>query len=93
MKANPDMIQEIKAIMSLDGEDFLKETMTLNLYGYIHSMAVEKKEIEYYCPKPTFMDWLLGRKRRVKFTLNVKDVLTNQPVLKDSVRVYDVLKS
>ena len=72
----------------IDQGDVFTDTMTAKLKSYIYTNMAEERDLVYYTPKPTFMDWLFRRTKRVVFKLEVKDILLNPPSKKDTLRIY-----
>ena len=71
-----------------DGDDFVTETLTAMLEGYILSHTADNRVLRFECKKPRFLDWLLGRREIATFKLEVNDLLLNPPKLKNTKRVY-----
>lgn len=72
--------KEVIADLSVEVlDDFLKSSVTRRVNAYFYSNTREERELVYYCDKPTFFDWLFGRKKRVVFNFKVKDLLINPP--------------
>jgi len=70
-------------------DDYLLDTLTIELAGYIYTHSAEKRILTYYCPRPKFLDWLLRRAKKVEWELDVKDLLLNPPQGKDPTkRIY-----
>lgn len=67
--------QSMKLEVAQCDADFINEELTLQLTSFIYQRTVEEREMVYYCPRPTFMDWLMRRKKRVVFTANLKQVI------------------
>lgn len=59
-------------------DQFVRNELTALLEGYIYEHTISEKTIEIVYPKPTFLDWLLGRKRVVDFKISVKDVFSTK---------------
>lgn len=70
------------------GDDFIEDTLTYMMYGNIYSKMADERILYYYAPKPTFFDWLLGRRKMVEFKLRVKDILISPPQ-KETIRIYE----
>jgi hypothetical protein len=70
------------------GDDFIEDTLTYMMYGNIYSKMADERILYYYTPKPTFFDWLLGRRKMVEFKLRVKDILISPPQ-KETIRIYE----
>ncbi len=70
-------------------KDSMLPRLRHTLSGYILSQTVDKKEVTYTLPKPSFLDWLLGRKKSVVVTISAKDVLLNPPAIPEKTfRMY-----
>lgn len=67
--------QEMKLDVAQADADFINEELTFQLTSFIYQRTVEEREMVYYCPRPIFMDWLLRRKKRVVFNVNLKQVI------------------
>ena len=70
------------------GDDFTEDLLTCTMYGNIYSKMADERILYYYTPKPTFFDWLLGRRKVVEFKLRVKDILIGPPQ-KETIRIYE----
>ena len=79
-----DMLFEI----GQDSEDYIKEQWTAVLSARILYNMAEERVLIYYCPKPSFLDWLFGRTKKVEFELKVKDLMLNPSKPKDTERIY-----
>lgn len=81
MKINPELIQGSELVVGREGEDFILEQLTAQLsVNFLARKKETRKEIYTFEP-PTFLDWLLRRRRAVEVHLNVKELLkTPTPV-------------
>ena len=82
------MLADLNFQTSQQSDDFINDQLTIKLTGYIYTNLSDERELEYFFDKPTFFDWLFGRKRKAKFNLKVKDILLNPPQMKGTVRMY-----
>lgn len=88
-KVAKDYILDVNLTAGTVNDDFVLDQLTLQLDAWILSNAAEERILTYYCPRPTFFDWLFRRRREVKWELNVKDLLLNPPKLKkETSRIY-----
>jgi hypothetical protein len=71
-------------------DDFVKNQMTMKLAANVYYNLSEERDLEYICKRPTFLDWLLRREKKVIFNLKVKDLLLNPPKLDNTMRAYFV---
>lgn len=87
-KVSEQAIRDLRLDIDRNLDDFVKKTMTMKLTGTIHSNLAEERDLEYYFDRPTFLDWLLRRKRKATFKLKVKDLALNPPNIENSLRTY-----
>jgi hypothetical protein len=71
-------------------EGFVEEMLTVKMAGFVYENMADERELVYCCPKPSFLDWLLRRKRKVVFNLKTKDLLIDPPKLENTARIYVV---
>jgi len=71
-----------------DGDNFIKNKMTLRLEGYVYEMTIAEKEITYHFDKPSFLDWLLGRRKSKTIKISIADALNNPPETNNTSRLY-----
>ena len=90
MKISEQVFTDIKLQVGQEGMDYYQNLLTCELTGYIYSNLAEERELKYFAPRPTFLDWLLKRRKVVKFNLKVKDLLLNPPKLENTQRIYIV---
>jgi len=74
-------------------DDFINDMFTMRLTASIYSNLADERSLDYYFDRPTFLDWLLRRKRKATFNLKVKDLLLNAPKTDNSMRIYVVDRS
>jgi len=76
-----------------ESDDFMKNLVTFQIGVYFYTNMAETRNLTFYCPRPTFLDWLFRRTKRVIFKLEVKDLLLNPPKMPDRTkRIYIVKK-
>lgn len=92
-KISNEVLNDLKLEISQVADDFVNETMTMRLTGFIYSNLADERILDYYFDRPTFLDWLLRRKRKATFNLKVKDLLLNAPKTENSMRIYVVERS
>ena len=73
------VFNDIKLEISQTGEDFINEVFTVRMQAFIYESTIAEKEVIYTFDKPSFLDWLLGRKRTAKFHIKMSEVLTSPP--------------
>lgn len=91
-KISNEVLNDLKLDIAQVDDDFINETMTMRLTGFIYSNLSDERDLEYYFDRPTFLDWLFKRKRKAVFNLIVKDLLLNTPKTDNTMRVYVVDK-
>lgn len=80
MKISQELFNDSNfALYKSDGLDFIQNQLTARLETYVYENEVEERTLTYTFDKPTFLDWLFGRKRQVKISVSVKDLLKNAP--------------
>lgn len=87
-KISSDLITELNFYSQREYDDFVYNTMTVKLVGYIHSNLAEERDLVYHCKRPSFFDWLFRRRKSVTFNLKVKDLLINPPKTANTKRIY-----
>ena len=73
-------------------ENHWSEGLVLSLKTYIATRKKGEKTIDFYPPRQSFWDYILGRKPK-KYTVKIvaKDVLKNPPATRDNViRIYEI---
>jgi len=80
--------------LNITKEEYIKDVLKAQLVGFIYSNTIDERQLEYYCERPSFLDWLFRRKKKVMFNFKAKDLLINPP--KDfqnkALRVYEIYK-
>ncbi len=87
-KVSAVLLPDILLNFGRDDDDILKDLFTVQLEAFVLSHTSETRTLEYLCPKPSFLDWLLGRKEIAKFRLDVNDLLLNPPKIENTLRTY-----
>ena len=70
-----NLIFQEKIETGLNGDDFIKDTLTSRLNLYFYSRVEEEKEITIRTPRPKFLDWFLRRDKRHFFTVKATEIL------------------
>lgn len=74
-------------------EDKITNTITARMEAFFYEKQVAEKEIVYYFDRPTFLDWLLRRRKTKRIKINISDVLNNPPkTLENTIRHYTLTK-
>ena len=86
------MMNDLKLITGKNGDDFMRDTFTMQLQGFIMTNLNERKTITVYRERPTFWEWLTRKPRSFTFEFDAKEVLKNPPQLPpgQSVIIYSV---
>jgi len=71
--------------------DGLMDETIVSFDGWFYSNMADKKEIIHYCERPTFLDWLFRRQKKVIINVEAHDLLLNPPILpKETARIYKI---
>lgn len=93
LKISEELLFNVTKTEGLDGDDFVNGLITQQINGWLWEHTSEVRTLEYFCPAPSFTDWLFRKKKGVRFKLEVKDLLLNPPALKDkTLRTYEVVQ-
>ena len=76
---------ETELIIDQIDDDFINKLATVILKGYVYENTKEIRNLSYTFKRPTFLDWILRRKRNVTVKVEVKDLLNDPP--KDCTRI------
>jgi hypothetical protein len=69
-------------------EEYCQDQIQFNLEAYVLEHCWQKKQVDFTFERPSFLDWLFRRKRKVRIDLDIKDILIDPPKLpkdRDSV--------
>ena len=89
VKIEKQILDNKKFSVGYENRDFLKNLVTIMMRSHIYSNISEIRNIEHVLEKPTFLDWLFGRERKVNIEVKVKDLLlTTPPKGIDMARIY-----
>ncbi len=89
LKISNELISEFQISQSTVDMDLVYDQLTVKLDALFYSNLAEERILIYYCPRPTFFDWLFRRERKVEWELKVKDILLNPPKMPDKTkRIY-----
>ena len=88
MKWSEEYLSDIKMKAGVESEDFMKQLLTVRIKAYFYSHESDEKEMIFYSKRPTFLDWLLRRKRRHVVNVKIKDILKNPPKGIKTKRLY-----
>lgn len=89
-KIERELLNDLSLQVSPFGDDFIKNTLTIKLSAFIYSNLAEERNLDYYFDRPSFLDWLLRKKRKATFKLKVKDLLLNAPKPENTMRTYNI---
>lgn len=81
VKVSNLILSELDLSISQAGDDFVRQLFTMRLEAFILSRLNEEKTITVYKERPSFLDWLLRRRRAFTFEFSCKEVLINPPAL------------
>jgi len=89
MRIEKQLLDNKEFSVGYENEDFLKDLVSIMMKSHIYSNTSEVRNIEHVLEKPTFLDWLFGRERKVNIEVKVKDLLlTPPPKGIDTARLY-----
>lgn len=74
-------LKEMDLSIAKNGDDFVRELFTIQLESFIMTRLNEKQNIIVYRERPTFMEWILRKRRSFVFEISCKEVLKNPPSL------------
>jgi hypothetical protein len=70
----------------------LTDEVTLLFKGYFYRTDVNKSKVTINLPKPSFLDFILRRERKIEVDIEYYDVLQNPPKPNETKRMYDIVK-
>jgi hypothetical protein len=85
LKVSKEFIAEVK--INQNAMDLIYNQLGISIDAMFYSALKEERILTYYCPRPTFLDWLFRREKKVKWRLIVKDLLIDPPKL-GAKRIY-----
>jgi hypothetical protein len=93
-KMSLDCLTDLKLELGQDTDDYLGGVFTARLQAFIYQNTIAERDLVYYCDRPTFLDWLLRRKKKVVFKFKAKDLLIKPPKTeKPTLRIYEIKES
>ncbi len=60
-------------------DDVMNDVYTAMVKCAVYTHTVAKPQIIFYAKPPSFLDWLLRRKRKLTFEVELKEILTDLP--------------
>ena len=84
-----ELLDEIQLMVGRESNDFLNDLFTMRIQATLLGMKEETKVLTYYAPKPSFLDWLLGRSKPFKVVIYTRDIVKH-PIPGNFVRLTDV---
>lgn len=89
-KLSSVLLEDVRATTGLDAFDLVKDQLTVQLVAGFMTALNETKNITVYAERPTFLDWLLRRKRRFVLTVNAKEILKDPPKVESGILMYEL---
>lgn len=83
------VLADMKIDLHQNADDFIHDRFTLQMTAKIYTDTVDERVLVYHCERPTFLDWLLRRRKRVEFDFKAKDLLLAPPK-NGTARIYAV---
>lgn len=92
MKISKRCISDIEIKTYQTSEDYITDKLTVQLEAFIYSNTIDERKLEYYLERPSFLDWLLRRRKKVMFDFKAKDLMLDAPIKnKDKfIRIYEI---
>lgn len=88
-KISRQMITNSKITEGYSNDDFMRDMLSRRIESYFYANSQIKRELKYYTEKPTFLDWLFGKRKTVYFELDIQDILLSPPEIKEGAcRIY-----
>lgn len=89
MKVSAEYIESAALKIGVTQEDFMFDELSVVLEAFVVSRLIEERELVYYCPRPTFFDWLFRRQNKLIFKTTVKEFLRNPHPMK-TARIVEI---
>jgi|SRR5688572_6151161 len=89
-KVSKELITDPKMFVGQEGMDYAMDTLTCQIETFIVSRLSETQKTRVYAERPTFLDWLLRRKRSFEIVVNAKEVIKNPPTFKGGSIMYAI---
>lgn len=86
MKVSPEFLKT-----GMEADDFMFNTLTAMLHGYIYTMAKEDGEITVHIERPKFFDWLFRRTKEKKVKYVIRELVrADKMKFPDNIRVIQI---
>jgi hypothetical protein len=69
----------IESMSVIETEDIFVDMIIKRVDAFIATHMAETQILTYYCPRPTFFDWLFRREKKIEWSILIKDILKNPP--------------
>lgn len=88
MKHTKEFIAQLKATSN---EDYIYDMLSTNMDAFLYTQTHEEQTITRYAGRPSFLDWILRRRKKYHWTVKMRDVLKNPPATNaPTVRMYEI---
>ncbi len=87
-KVSNECLGEMAFRAAMTEDDFATNLTTVLVEAFIYADQIQEKIIPYYFPKPSFLDWLLRRQKKVEIVFQAKDILLSPPKTEFTKRGY-----
>ena len=72
-------------------EDYLYDMLSTRMDAFLYTQTHEEQTLTRYADRPTFLDWVLRRRKKYQWTVKMRDVLKNPPTTNiPTVRMYEI---
>lgn len=78
-----DYIKVSKPMIDTVNDDFIRDLLTVKLEGFIYAHTQGTQTITVLSEKPTFLDWLLRRKRSFTLKVDCLEVFKNPQAVRE----------
>jgi hypothetical protein len=72
------------------GDDFISNQLTYLMKASVYEWSNPTQTVYKTFPAPSFLDWLLRRKKTVEIEVDCKEILVEPPVKPDNCYFYEV---
>lgn len=89
-KISEEVLNDVVKEIGYVGDDTAADKYMIRLSATVYAMTAAEIDVVYSFGIPTFMDWLLGRRRTVTINVKARDLLKHAPLQGDCIRTYAV---
>lgn len=95
MKVSQDYIESLRVNVGRNNDDFLKDTLTVQLEAHFVKCQQEIQTVTVYRKRPTFWEWLTRKEIVLTAEVNCKELMKNPPKFEPnkSTMIYAIRQS